>query len=414
MQKLNGNDIYEARVVSLINDIDIKTLTLLYQPFIGHLSVALFLTLKETSLLNQAKPRKVEFLTKQLDASLLDLAIAFSRLEAVGLVKTRQIKEKRYNYYFYELYAPFEPKAFFEDVIFSKLLVQYVGSETYTELSRAFMVDASFSEGEDITSTFTEVFNPTLELGDLNIKHFSSGRKTKDIAISFNTDRFLTILKDKYLISESSLDEKEISHIERLATFYHFDEELLASQVSIAFEPSKGKGEKVDLSKLSFNLKTLVEYPNVSKKHRQSKSSQLKGDSLNTQLINLMETLSPPRFLSAQMNNHEIPRSDAILLENLAIKTGLTNGAINALVFWVLVNNNQQLASNYVEKIAGSIKRLELESAADVLDYLEESKKEAKKNTKVSKKPSKAKEELDEVSDEDMDALIKRMEKLNK
>ena len=61
MQKLNGNDIYEARVVSLINDIDIKTLTLLYQPFIGHLSVALFLTLKETSLLNQANREKLNF-----------------------------------------------------------------------------------------------------------------------------------------------------------------------------------------------------------------------------------------------------------------------------------------------------------------------------------------------------------------
>ena len=110
MEKLNLNDRFEVRLVSEITDLDKKTLTLLYQPLIGHVSLALYLTLIELAKTN--KENDILFLSKQLDVTLNDLLIAFSRLEALGLIRRFIEKEKLFNVYYLDVYAPKDPSGF--------------------------------------------------------------------------------------------------------------------------------------------------------------------------------------------------------------------------------------------------------------------------------------------------------------
>ncbi|MBA1394632.1 chromosome replication initiation protein, partial [Lactobacillus sp. XV13L] len=75
---------------------DVRTLVRLYQPLVGALALALYLTLNEDydhdAMLSEA--RGVYALQEQLDCDIKKLFGALRRLEAVGLVETRVLDNK--------------------------------------------------------------------------------------------------------------------------------------------------------------------------------------------------------------------------------------------------------------------------------------------------------------------------------
>ncbi len=371
MEKLNLNDRYEVRLVSEITDLDKKTLTLLYQPLIGHVSLALYLTLVELG--KTSKENDILFLSKQLDVTLNDLLIAFSRLEALGLIRRFVEKEKLFNVYYLDVYAPKDPNGFFNDIIFVSLLKKYVGNDHFEELVNAFKLEQSAKKGKEVSASITDVFHPSLD--DVNFKeqmvNFSTGRKTSNLEISFNQNKFLTILNEKYGISKEMLNKTQVNKISRLATLHHFDEKRMAEQVSHVLDPRAKAGNNIDFDALKENLEAENIFNEYLVPKKKSEPQILKGETNNIVLMNIMETDEPQRFLCRLLNIAELPRANKRLIDNLALKYNFNNAVINALIFWVLKNNEGSLVTNYVESFAIPLKANNFTKAVDVLDYLD-------------------------------------------
>ena len=86
---LSESDYLDVKLVSLIADYDVETLSNLYQPIIGYASLAIFFT-----LVAEAKNQKItnisshNQLLNRLQMAPGDFVDARKRLEAVGLLKT--------------------------------------------------------------------------------------------------------------------------------------------------------------------------------------------------------------------------------------------------------------------------------------------------------------------------------------
>ena len=77
---------------TMLNENDNKILINLYQPIIGHLAISLYMTFK--SYLDKAEIMSLEYnhnaLIADIRTELEDIIEARHKLEAIGLIKTRQ------------------------------------------------------------------------------------------------------------------------------------------------------------------------------------------------------------------------------------------------------------------------------------------------------------------------------------
>ena len=388
MSKLNLSDFYKINKVSEVTDLDKKTLTLLYEPFIGHVSLSLYLTLLELSPISKNKEHTLEFLVNQLDVTLQDLELAFYRLDATGLIRRYKEKINNKTIYTLNLYAPLEPSKFFNDYLFVTLLKKYVGEDQYNELVSLFMLDEENVDAEEVTMSFVDVYHPAINDEDYVAKmvNFSSGRKTSKLELNFDVNRFLEKLEKNYQINKDKLSDFELNKIERLAALYQISEDNMAKEVSHVFNTNNENGNNIDFDSLISNLQVYNLVGTLKRPKRKGTPKILKGTSNNVALINTMETTLPVEFLCNLLNVDELPKVNAVLINNLALKYNLTNGAINALIFWVIMNNNGNIINNYVESFATPLKANNLDTAVDVLDFLESNRDEINARKKNEKK----------------------------
>jgi replication initiation and membrane attachment protein len=435
MSKLNLSDFYKINKVSEVTDLDKKTLTLLYEPFIGHVSLSLYLTLLELSPLGENKEHQLSFLAKQVDITINDLDLAFKRLDATGLIRRYVQKDDEYNHYRIDLYAPLDPHNFFDDYLFTTLLRKYVGDEQFLELQSLFTLSTAANGENEITKSFLDVYGASINEDDYieQLPNFSSGRKSAELEFSFDIEKFQNYLQKKYHISKDSLDAKQLNKIQRIATLHHFNEQKMASEVSHIYDPNAHKGTNIDFPTLIDNLRTQHLFDKLHKNTGKTKifPKILKGDSNNVELSNMMETMDPVDFLCSLLNVDELPKVNANLIENLSTKYYLSNAAINALLFWVSINNNGNIYSNYVEAFAIPIKSADLYHASDVLDFLIKNKEEmderkiedmnkkryANNRLQNSQKKPQVSEELEENDDDeeiDLDELKRQLKATGK
>ena len=150
---LSPKDILIVKRKSLIADYDKETIFNLYQPMIGALGCALYMT-----LLYEAKNQKItsvsthEQILIKMQVTTQEFLKARGLLEAVGLLKTfiegseEEIKTYRYN-----LYAPKTPKSFFDNTLLYGMLIKYSSTNsspwrtTFAYISLIFLVEYFFA-----------------------------------------------------------------------------------------------------------------------------------------------------------------------------------------------------------------------------------------------------------------------------
>ena len=93
------------------------------------------------------------------------------------------------------------------------------------------------------------------------------------------------------------------------------------------------------------------------------------------------ENLNPYQFLKAKYKGAEPTDRDKKLIENLLVELKLNPGVVNVLISYVLKINNEQLTKNYVETIAGQLKRLNVETVEDAMGVLQKEHSKMKKKT---------------------------------
>ena len=153
-------DTYTVINKTVINDSELKLISMLYQPIIGFTAVSLYLT-----LLNDLDKLQVmsdelthHHLMSTMQLNLKDIFIAREKLEAVGLLKT-YIKKDSVNSYVYLVYSPMSANDFFNHPILNVVLFNNLGKKEYDKLLSFYKIPKiNLKDYEDITASFDEVF----------------------------------------------------------------------------------------------------------------------------------------------------------------------------------------------------------------------------------------------------------------
>lgn len=407
---LSPKDILIVKRKSLIADYDKETIFNLYQPMIGAIGCALYMT-----LLHEAKNQKVtsvsthEQILVRMQLSTQEFLKARGYLEAVGLLKTfLEGPNEEIKTYHYEIYAPKTPKSFFDNTLLYGMLIKYIGEKDANRLKSLYNEDVSEEVGTEISKSFGEVFHPDFD--DPAFKKAletsqNRGRKTAKIDSEFNYDRFFESLASMSQINKDSLTKKELKEIERLSALYGVGEEVAAQIVNHLYDPTEPKGNRIDFKQMSEMLQNATNYSFLSSMKKRE-SAKVTSDSDLAHKINLMESLSPKEFLTILQGGASPASSDLRLIEDLSANFHLSPGVINALIDYVLTVNNNVLSRAYVEKIAASLAREGITTVIDAMNYLKKIKSGAKKKKesnypKENKKTEEPKEIESQENNED-------------
>lgn len=421
---LSESDMFEVKVTSLLADYDRETITNLYQPIIGYTALAIYF-----SFWSESKNQKVLSLSshEQFLARMKMNPGTFIEgrklLEAVGLIKTRLEKVQEVKIYHYEVLAPKTPSGFFADTLLYGLLIQALGESEAERVKRVYEIHSGDELGEDISSSFNDIFHPDFEdaafLKASSSKEKIAGRNKSKVVTEFSYDEFFKCIKEDSQISETAFTKKEMKEIERLASLYGVSELVAAHVVINCYSPEKEKGKRVDLNQVNEDLKNEISYSIKSRKSSHKKNTVIGDDGLAAK-IKYFEIASPKDVLSVLQNGTKPARADLNIINILSKDYNLPNPVINVAIDFILTMNNNVLSTYSAEKIGASLSRENIETAVDAMEYLrnnyvKENKKSGKKSYKPStKKVEEVKEEIEtpseEQSEEYFENLLKKFE----
>lgn len=397
MEYMSNCDFYEIRFASTISDSDRKVLIDLYQPIVGPVAISLFFKFWSDAQTDQETgfysiDKLITYLRITSDALLNSRRL----LEAMGLLKTyvKVINEERKTYMFC-LYAPKQPKEFFDDIFFKELLIKYIGEKDVQRLTSYYRNRIDLTDFKDITTKFGEVFYTDINNFKNSIPSSIPtlvGREEGNVYTSFDIGKFLTLLASKN-IKDNFLTKEEIEKISKIATIYGADEEILVRYFEYYCDFYAEKGKRLSEAKLVSTLRDNINYIESQKPIQKPKNKNIKvrnmapDSSEFADFIKLVEITPPVEFLKLRQNNTAPAFSDIVLLKELATEFKLPNDVINVLIGYALDAKKNMLIPEYVKKIASAMNREGVTNAIETMNYLSSFSRKKAKN-KDSDKPS--------------------------
>ncbi|MGP1414104.1 MAG: DnaD domain protein [Bacillales bacterium] len=358
---------YSIKKRSFLSNDTNKFLFDLYLPLTGYKSCYLYLFLVNEYLFNE-KNGKIKDILDKNNLSFDDFYKSKKTLESLGLIKTLSNE----NNFIFVLYSPLFPNDFFNNEILFNLFLNKVNEEYKNKTLKKYELDFIDPNYIDISANMNASF-------ELNFQEEERLKQEKNkinlitnnknlIYGNFNKDKFYSYLKSKSKISEEEISFEELQKIEKLANLYNVKEDVIAYIVIDSFDFSKEDGNKVNFS---YCEKRCISEIRKNKAFNKKKSkSNINSNSEIAYKINFYENISPRDFLKQTQNGIEPISSDLNLIAYLSSNLGLSNGTINVILDFCLKKNLNTLNKNYIEKIASSILRNNINNAFDCYNYL--------------------------------------------
>ena len=393
-------DTYSVINRTVINDTDLKIVSMLYQPIIGFAAVALYTTLlddlNKSTLMSEEQTHHHLMATMQL--RLEDIVIAREKLEAVGLIKS-YVKKASINHYVYLVYSPISAHEFFNHPILNVVLYNNLGKKEYEKLLYYFKIPRiNLKDYEEVSASFDEVFN-SVTGNVIEMSEDITKRDSNNILINKGVDFNLLMSS----IPNNNLNEKCFTkEIKELINALCFTYNLTTIDMQTLIRNSLNEKGMIDKTLLrkgcrdyyqfenNGNLPTLIynKQPDYLKKPAGDTSKWAK-------MVYAFENLTPFQFLKAKDKGAEPTDRDKRLIEGLLVDQKLNPGVVNVLIAYVLKTNDEKLLKSYVETIAGQFKRLNIETVEDAMKFTENEHKKIKAkalNAKTKKTPTTRKE----------------------
>lgn len=414
MKIINTQDFIQIRLESNISSLDIEFLAEFYGPIVGMDAIGLYVGLKQQDALLEGNFLDLATWLTYLQTTPQAFHQARIHLEAVGLLRTYQQTQQ----FTFSLYAPKNPQGFMDDPILKGLLIQRAGTTYLQRLSTKYVLPSIDPKAKEVSVSFGEVFHP-----DLNHPAFMNqsnpqykGKTLAEIRQPFDAIRFAEQLKAQFSIDMKKLNADDMTQIIAIATLTGLDELAAADIVGTNLDMN----HRLLMDKVMQAARQEKRLPFV--RQRQQQKIQLQETSSQTIAINQMEMLTPMAFLSMKQQGAEVSPADFSLLLRLQTQYALPNPVINALMHHVLTTQNNVLSSRYVEKLAGSLTRENLQHAVDTMDYFYRinqprtakvypGKKEEVTPT-VETNPSPLPKDNEQVDDQELDTLESNMKGL--
>ncbi len=408
MEYVLQSDVYQIRLASLVSNVDKDVMVELYQPLLGANATILYLTLlKQKRNEDEENEHQLTHLLNILQFTPAQFLSARRMLEGVGLLRSYCNEVRQY---LYVLYAPKNPKDFFDDVLFKGLLIQTIGEKETKKLASRYKVNLEIDPTyEEVSASFVDIFHPNYDDAAFkkNFKESFVGHDEGRIRINFNDDLFTKYLSDELSNDNLSVGKRDLKEIARYSTLFGFSEKQMASVVASIY--SVETIPHIDFAKLA--LKSEEELRN-SKPNISLEGSVMKSDDPLADKCRLMDSTSPAKYLKILQNNTKVSNSDLQIVESLSKNYGFSNGVINAIIDYALEKCNNNLNLNYCEKVASSLARSTVSTAIDAMNHLNRKQVSKKLEPVKDDKPVKtvaktpAKPVQNKISDDELNDIL--------
>ncbi len=406
MEYVLQSDVYQIKLASLVSNVDKDVMVELYQPLVGANATILYLTLlKQKRNEDEENEYQLTHLLNILQFTPAQFLSARRMLEGVGLLRSYSNEARQY---IYVLYAPKNPKDFFDDVLFKGLLIQSIGEKETKKLASLYKVNLEIEQGfNEVSASFVDIFHPNYDDAAFkkNFKDSFVGHDEGRIRINFNDDLFTKYLSDTLGNPELTVGKRDLKEIARYSTLFGFSEKQMAAVVASVY--NQEATPKIDFAKLALKAEEeLRGKPNIS-----LEMNVMKGNDPISEKCRLMDGTGPAKYLKILQNNTKVSNSDLQIVESLSKNYGFTNGVINAIIDYALAMCDNTLNLNYCEKVASSLARTNVKTAIDAMNQLNRKQVKRKidspleRKVKVETKPTEKKVKT-KISDDEMNDLL--------
>ena len=402
-------DTYTVINRTVINDTDLKIVSMLYQPIIGFAAVALYTTLlddlNKSTLMSEEQTHHHLMATMQL--KLEDIVIAREKLEAVGLIKS-YVKKSSINHYVYLVYSPISAHEFFNHPILNVVLYNNLGKKEYEKLLYYFKIPRiNLKDYEEVSASFDEVFN-SVKGNVIEMTEDITKRDSNNILINKGVDFNLLMSS----IPNNNLNEKCFNkEIKELINALSFTYNLTTLDMQTLIRNSLNEKGMIDKTLLRKGCRDYYQFENngnlptlIYNKQPDYLKKPVGDTSKWAKMVYAFENLTPFQFLKAKYKGAEPTDRDKRLIEGLLVDQKLNPGVVNVLIAYVLKTNDEKLLKSYVETIAGQFKRLNIETVEDAMKFTENEHKKIKAKALNAKSKKTTSTPRKEVIEKDLPA----------
>ncbi|RMC49443.1 DnaD domain protein [Lactobacillus sp. ESL0225] len=391
----------------IINRVEIsitalRILVKLYQPLIGSLALALYLSLNEDyrpqMILSDA--HGLYSLQEQLDCDLKSLFIALHKLEAVGLVQTKLLDNKIMGQVLtFRLAEVPSSSEFFATTLLASLLKEKVGVTVFQKLSSDFAHEnkqnkntvTGLANAQDISASFMDVFSlPKAEAIDPSPEVKQAVRENQvgqNQQASINQQDsidwdFMKQQFEIYQIPNSEIDKNREAIRGLMRTYGLAEQEFVDETLSCLH------GEY----QLNMPLikRTIANTIHGTDTQQQNQKRTLQANSTfndkqfskkEQEILQLAHEKTPAQFIYYLKNeSHDfVDASEYQLLDNLYNQKGISADLLNILTY-VCLQSSPKLSYNLTNTILHDWLQHGVHSGEQALEYIAKRKQTKQKN----------------------------------
>ncbi|WMJ19349.1 replication initiation and membrane attachment family protein [Geobacillus kaustophilus] len=395
-KELIAVDRYTVQSRGVLQEVDRKVLTLLYQPLIGCRALALYMTLWGELELLDGQEATHHRLMALMQCGLPDIYSERLKLEGIGLLDTyvHAPEADEPKLFLYELRPPLAPDQFFRDEMLSVFLHRQVGRHLFIQLSNFFarssidetkftQVTRSFSDvfsavpAEQIVAGLSEEAGPELLEGKDHIRRDEASYVLDDDVFDF--ELFFAGLS-KQLVPRRAVTAKVKEAIKKLAFLYGIPPLEMQKLVLGVIDPAY----HIDIDALRRAAREWYELEHGGVEPRLVERVQplayrtmenIEPRTKEEQLMKQLETISPRQLLKEISGGAEPSLADLQLIEDIMFQQQLLPGVVNVLIYYVMLRTNMKLSKKYVEKIASHWARKKVKTVKEAMELAKEEAK---------------------------------------
>lgn len=414
----------QVQSLSQINRQEIHQLVSLYQPLVGPLGIALYLTLESLADSPQENLQHQDIF-KMMNMGTADFHWARQRLEAVGLLKTflysSSDQPSKYQLAVYQVLKPKDFVAFSQSSQLKTALLHYMGPEYFEQLiqeNEAPSVD--LQQFEEVTQPFKAIYSgiaASVQESDPNTE--VSSESINRAPVSLTIHKVINALI-KRGVNHQLFTVRFIDELNALQTLYQFDEQTLYQLLNQVIQP---QSESIDYQQLHADAKTIrtkreslnetdqpreaetkideslaakektfpIEYTMTTLRERQTQLMEAYPDlqEQDVQLILTTEQLPHVVFLEQvkQGKGGFATNYEHRNLSELTKVVSLNPAVINFLIYYILIIlNKSTLYQGDLERYANEWQQNHLDQVVDVMHYLRKQEMIRKKQVNPKRK----------------------------
>jgi len=370
--------------------LDTNSLFIAYLNLCGKSAILLYGYLISADHLETLTHQKI---VEHCQSTLEQLQYDLSNLEQYELIEAYYAKIDQQDTFTYILKSPLPIQAILSHEVFGRVLLQKLGSHRYERLRQRFSDKPSSKEA--YTNISTAFDKKVLHAYDAsNEQHFNSDPSPKAILENrFNSKMFL-IECSLTTFPQNLRTKTNIQVISDLGSLYNIPIIDMCTYV--------GKASTVNMvsNESSFSVEKLKGYV-----MHNSEAVALEKDPYAS---------SPILFLKSLQDNREPTTTEKRWISDLVTDQRLNYGVINVLLEYVLKTQNGQLNRAFVETVAATWARQNIETKEQALKALKDYNPKAKSQKQSKSVQSDFSGQQDSLSVDEVKDLKERLKKIGK